>query len=121
MRRLSISNELVLIDSLLSNVSWSRWFEINGMTLPRRPRPSFDRAALAISAAVDGVGVALESTRLAERELQRGELVELGRDSFVPLEQPIHYFCYRASERKRPKVRAFRDWLCATAGVEAPE
>lgn len=116
-----LMSELVLIDSLLSEVSWSRWFDINRMTLPQRPRPSFDRAALAISAAVDGVGVALESTRLAERELQRGELIELGRDTFAPLEQAIHYFCYRTNERQRPKVRAFRNWLFSTASVDAPE
>ena len=114
----AVLQEAVLIDSLLSDVSWPRWFALNGMTLPARPRPSFDRAALAISAAVDGVGVALESSRLAERELLRGELVELGRDVFSPLEQPIHFLSYRASERQRPKVRAFRDWLYAVCGLE---
>ena len=112
---------LVLIDSLLSDIGWSRWFALNGLELPQRPRPSFDRAALAISAAVDGVGVALESVRLAERELQRGELVELGRDIFKPLEQPIHFFSYRASERQRPKVKAFREWLYATAEVHSQD
>jgi len=109
--------ELVLIDSLLSDIGWPRWFALNGLALPQRPRPSFDRAALAISAAVDGVGVALESSRLAERELQRGELVELGEGVFKPLEQAIHHLCYRASERHRPKVRIFRDWLLETAGL----
>ena len=112
--------EVVLIDSLLSDIGWSRWFTQNGLELPPRPRPSFDRAALAISAAVDGVGVALESSRLAERELQRGELVELGQGVFRPLEQAIHHLSYRASERQRPKVRIFCDWLLETAGVGTP-
>ena len=111
--------ELVLIDSLLSDIGWSRWFSLNGLDLPRRPRPSFDRAALAISAAVDGVGVALESSRLAERELQRGELVELGAGIFMPLEQPIHHLSYRSAERARPKVKTFCDWLLVTAGLGA--
>lgn len=109
--------ELVLIDSLLSDIGWSRWFALNGLTLPQRPRPSFDRAALAISAAVDGVGVALESVRLAERELQRGELVELGADTFRPLQQAIHFLSYRTSERQRPKVRIFCEWLYQIAQV----
>ena len=109
-----------IIDSLLSDIGWSRWFAQNGLELPPRPRPSFDRAALAISAAVDGVGVALESSRLAERELQRGELVELGQGVFKPLEQAIHHLSYRASERQRPKVRIFCDWLLETAGVGTP-
>ncbi len=117
----TLMTELVLIDSLLNDMSWSRWFSLNGLSLPERPRPSFDRAALAISAAVDGVGVALESTRLAERELQRGELVELGAQQFTALEQAVHFFSYRAGERQLPKVRIFRDWLLATAGVHNPE
>ena len=49
---------LILIDSQLSQVTWRDWFIFNELTLPPRPRPSFDRAALSISAAVDGMGVA---------------------------------------------------------------
>lgn len=113
--------EVVLIDSLLSDIGWPRWFALNGLALPSRPRPSFDRASLAISAAVDGVGVALESSRLAERELQRGELLELGQGVFKPLEQTIHHLSYRTGERQRPKVRIFRDWLLQTAGLSADD
>lgn len=111
--------ELVLIDSQLSEITWPQWFARNGLVLPARPRPSFDRAALSILAAVDGVGVALESSRLAERELERGELVELGLGRFLPLEQPLHFLAYRASERQLQKVRVFREWLLDTAGVQS--
>ena len=37
--------------------------------------PRFDRSFLSLSAAVDGLGVALGSTGLAERELASGRLV----------------------------------------------
>ncbi len=113
----ALLGELVLIDSQLSGISWARWFALNGIAMPQRPRPSFDRAALSISAAVDGVGVALESTRLAERELQRGELIELGAEHFMPLQQATHFLAYRANERQLPKVRSFRDWLFQAADV----
>ncbi|WP_291014904.1 LysR family transcriptional regulator, partial [Hydrogenophaga sp.] len=53
---------LVLIESQLSPVGWADWFALNGLSLPQRPRPSFDRAAMAIAAAADGLGVVLEST-----------------------------------------------------------
>jgi LysR family transcriptional regulator, glycine cleavage system transcriptional activator len=56
---------LVLIESQLSPVRWVDWFEGNGIAMPSRPRPSFDRAAMVVAAATDGLGVALESTRLA--------------------------------------------------------
>jgi LysR family glycine cleavage system transcriptional activator len=111
---------LPLIDSQLSRVTWSDWFGLNGLTMPDVQRTSFDRAALAISAAVDEMGVALESTRLAERELSRGELVELGGDTFAPLARETHFVSYRANESHVPKVKAFRTWLWAEAGLGAP-
>ncbi len=104
---------LPLIDSPLSQVGWSDWFERNGLTLPQRPRPSFDRAALVISAAADGMGIAMESARLAERELRRGELVVLGDGRFEPVRLPMHYLSVRTPEIKTERVRVFSDWLQA--------
>ncbi|AJW97363.1 LysR substrate-binding domain-containing protein [Burkholderia gladioli] len=106
---------LTLIDSQLSRIGWADWFAGNGLVLPSRARPSFDRAALALSAAVDGLGVALETTRLAERELSRGDLVVLGEDSFVPLHRATHFLSYREDERDTDKVRRFVDWLLDAA------
>lgn len=111
--------ELPLIDSQLSGVTWPQWFALNGLKLPARARPSFDRAALSISAAVDGMGVALESLRLAEREISRGELIELGQGVFLPLAEETHFVSCRASERQGKKVKAFREWLFQAAGVDA--
>ncbi|MEK6417923.1 MAG: LysR substrate-binding domain-containing protein, partial [Burkholderia gladioli] len=102
---------LTLIDSQLSRIGWADWFAGNGLVLPSRARPSFDRAALALSAAVDGLGVALETTRLAERELSRGDLVVLGEGSFVPLHRATHFLSDREDERDTDKVRRFVDWL----------
>ena len=109
--------ELPLIDSQLSRVSWAAWFERHRLKLPARPRVSFDRAALSISAAVDGMGVALESSRLAEREIARGELVEVGNDEFAPLLRETHFYSQRSNEIALDKVVAFRTWLFEQAGV----
>jgi DNA-binding transcriptional LysR family regulator len=110
---------LTLIDSQLSGLTWSDWFALNGLKFPSRPRQSFDRAALAISAAVDGMGVALETTRLAERELARGELVEMGADVFRPVARETHFLSYRVNERNTDKVRSFHEWLWEKAGLAA--
>jgi LysR family transcriptional regulator, glycine cleavage system transcriptional activator len=107
-----------LIDSQLSRVTWPDWFALNGIPLPAQRRPSFDRAALVLSAAVDGMGIALESVRLAERELARGDLIELGRDIFRPLSRETHFLSYRVTERNSEKVRTFRRWLWDKAGLE---
>jgi DNA-binding transcriptional LysR family regulator len=103
--------QLPLIDSPLSKATWADWFSLNRLQMPDAPRSSFDRAALVISAAVDQLGVALESTRLAERALKRGELVELGRREFKAIEQETHFVYFRASEESLPKIALFRDWL----------
>ena len=110
-------SSLVLIDSQLSRVTWPNWFALNQLALPERPRPSFDRAALAISAAVDGTGVAMESLRLAEREIARGELVELGAGIFESLALETHFVSCRTDERQLKKVRLFREWLFEASGV----
>ena len=65
----------VLIESETKQVRWSDWFARNGLPAPRPQGVRFDRSFLAIAAAADGLGVALESTRLAERELASGRLV----------------------------------------------
>jgi DNA-binding transcriptional LysR family regulator len=105
-----ISN-LTLIDSQLSQVTWRDWFALNDLELPQRPRPSFDRGALAISAAVDGMGVALETTRLAERELARGELVEVGPTMFKHIDRETHFLSQRANEKHVDKIKRFKEWL----------
>lgn len=110
---------LPLIESQLSQVTWRDWFMLNDMVLPARPRLSFDRGALAISAAVDEMGITLETTRFAERELARGELVEFGQASFPAIAREIHFFTQRTNERHVEKVRVFRNWLFAKAGIEA--
>lgn len=103
--------ELTLIDSPLSQVSWRDWFVLNGLELPQRARQSFDRGALSVSAAVDGMGVALETTRLAEREMARGDLVEAGRTVFKHINREMHFFSQRSNEKQVDKIRRFRDWL----------
>src|SRR5260370_24657340 len=76
---LSLEQQIVdftLIDSQLSSGTWRDWFTLNGLEFPNKPRPSFDRGALAISAAVDGMGTPLQTTRLPDRELPPSNLTD---------------------------------------------
>lgn len=109
---------LALIDSKLGRVMWPTWFNLNNMNLPSAPRASFDRAALVIAAAVDGLGVALESTRLAEKELARGNLIDLAEHEFSPIEQETHFAYFRSNEQQLEKIKVFKNWLYEEAGVE---
>jgi DNA-binding transcriptional LysR family regulator len=72
---------------------------------------------MAIAAAVDGMGVALESTRLAAREIERGELVVLGADCWPALVRQVHFMSVRQTDRARSATLAFVLWMQAQAGL----
>jgi DNA-binding transcriptional LysR family regulator len=103
---------LTLIESSVSPVRWSDWFQLNNLAMPvQQAHPSFDRGALAISAACQGLGVALESRRFALDELARGELVELGQGRLKAIRRPMHFLCYRDGHKSAGPITAFRNWL----------
>lgn len=112
---------MLLIQSDRKQVRWPDWFAGNGVEPP--PQQSgmrFDRSFLAIAAAVDGLGIALESTRLAERELAAGKLVAPLRSAASNIDYVGHYLaCPQNGLRRRP-VRAFAAWLCAELGEPIP-
>src|SRR3546814_14573577 len=45
-------DNLTLIESQFSKITWANWFSLNKLTMPGRPQPSFDRALLAESAEI---------------------------------------------------------------------
>lgn len=100
-----------LIESQLNPVRWADWFQLNGGRPPDKAGPSFDRGALAIAAAVDGLGIALETTRFAQTELERGDLAIIDGPGFRPIERETHFICYRQGDRDNPPLLAFRGWL----------
>lgn len=108
---------LPLIESRLNPVHWADWCRIHRVRLPPAARPSFDRGSMAIAAAVDGVGVVLETVRFAEAELARGELVLLDGPGFRRIERETHFMCWRRAERDQPGLLAFRAWLVAQLAI----
>jgi LysR family glycine cleavage system transcriptional activator len=99
-----------LIHSEATLVGWDDWV---------RPKPSlklnlkrglhFDRSFMSIGAAVDGLGVCLESLLLAQREIEMGQLVmPFGPDGLTLLG---HNVAYLASMADLAKIKAFQNWL----------
>ena len=112
-----LMSKLTLIESTLNHHTWEQWFEINRLKNLSTRKMSFDRAALSVSAAVDGIGAVLESVRFAERELARGELVELGKGIFLPTTDRTHFLSYRSNAKNSQKIKLFKEWICIKAGV----
>jgi LysR family transcriptional regulator, glycine cleavage system transcriptional activator len=108
----------VLIESETKQVRWSDWFARNGLPAPRPQGVRFDRSFLAIAAAVDGLGVTLESTRLAERELASGRLVRPLAGQAEDVRYVGHHLVFPRSTRQRHSLRLFTRWLGTELGLK---
>lgn len=107
-----------LIESDNKRVRWPDWFAANGIVAPEPHGPRFDRSFLSLSAAMDGLGVALESTRLAERELAAGRLVR-------PLQGACEDVAYTGHWLVVPRVKLYSrsvvllmQWLGKELGID---
>ncbi|MCB1954051.1 MAG: transcriptional regulator GcvA [Rhodocyclaceae bacterium] len=100
----------MLIHSVRCLVTWRDWMRQHRKVrfdISRGLR--FDRSFMSISAAVDGLGVCLESLLLVERELESGTLVApLGRTG---TRIQAYTFNVQKSKVDLPKIRSFQHWL----------
>jgi LysR family transcriptional regulator, glycine cleavage system transcriptional activator len=85
---------------------------VSGAKLVRSDRTySFDRSFLAIAMASSGLGVTLESTLLAGREIATGKLVAPLEGRSVDVCYVGHYLTFPRASRQRRAVRAFAEWI----------
>jgi LysR family glycine cleavage system transcriptional activator len=107
-----------LIESDNKKIRWDAWFAANNIPAPPPNGPRFDRSFLAIAAAVDGLGVTLESLRLAERELASARLVQ----PLLGLAQDVryigHWLVFPPGKERLPVLMRFVEWLGAELGLE---
>jgi LysR family glycine cleavage system transcriptional activator len=99
-----------LIHGEINILGWRDWSRRNRrarLDLDRGPR--FDRSFMAIRAAVDGLGVCLDSMLLAEQELRSGQLVVVLPETAMTVRG--HGFISLRSKANAPKVGEFRAWL----------
>jgi LysR family glycine cleavage system transcriptional activator len=106
-----------LIHSVKSQAQWPYWFSLSNISPPNRwKRVFFDRSHMAIDAACDAFGIALESNLMMWRELRDGRLV-------CPVKAPPQIrlttqwiVCPRDHLRQK-KVRLFLEWLRKEAAI----
>ena len=104
--------------SSFSPVRWSDWFALNELPLPKSPNgPSFDRGSLVVAAAVQGLGVALETLRFAQIEVDAGSLIRFGGERFRSIHREMHFLCCRTRDQNTPKIQGFCDWILAEAAM----
>jgi DNA-binding transcriptional LysR family regulator len=106
-----------LIQSTVSVVQWTDWLAKQGLAeSPEGFALRFDRAQLSLDAAVQGLGIALESTTIAAQIIASGALVPVFKEAQVMSIQG-HFMVYPERHAKRSQVAAFLEWL----RVEADE
>lgn len=111
--------DVPLIQSNVNVVQWIDWFgAFSSQRPPERFSLRFDRAQMAMDAAILGLGVALESATMAGRHLQEGQLRPVfGFEKSVRVK--AHFAVYPARHGQRAPVEAFLAWLHAEAARAA--
>ncbi len=108
-----------LIQSTVNLVQWPAWFASRNLIgMPERFVFRFDRASMSLEAAVQGLGIALESDRLASQHIEAGRL----RPVFHPawsLAIKAHFMVYPERHARRVEVARFVAWIKEQVGVVA--
>ncbi|MGK0284443.1 MAG: LysR family glycine cleavage system transcriptional activator [Patiriisocius sp.] len=100
-----------LIESELSDYSWSSWLSANHIGTSNFSRLKFDNIMLALQAAASGLGIALEGEFLASEELAAGRLVVPPALRGLIARKSLRNFIVPETQAKAEKILIFRDWL----------
>jgi len=98
-------------EAWISWAPWLKWARVSGIEPTRGLH--FNDGAVALQAAVDGLGVAIGRTALVSNDLRDGRLVE----PFPGARRPADFAYYVVAPEAtadQPKVRAFMDWVVET-------
>ena len=109
-----------LIESSVNVVQWPDWFDLHcGPQQSQRMALRFDRAMMSMDAAVQSLGVALESTTLAQGHIAQGRLKPVF-DRPLCIEVEAHFVVYPPRHASRSEVTSFLEWLKEQQGQPAP-
>ena len=93
-------------------LTWTDYLrQVAGSNIKARHELWFDRSTMAIDAAVEGLGVVLESELLAADELKKGTLVAPFDHRSMEVETVTYYLVRSAEAKGRSHVTAFEAWL----------
>ena len=108
-----------LIHSLRCVVSWEQWAARHAPMVSLHPRGlQFDRAHLALAAAIDGLGLVLESTLQAQEFLRSGRLVMPFGERGLPV--VAHRIVFRREDQSNPDISAFVGWVTRALAQAGP-
>jgi len=92
---------------------WTTWFQRLGIKARPKPRLRFEEIGLAITAAMEGGGVALGRSLLVHDALKDGRLIRPLGDGWTLPSAKVHLARWPAAMSRDARLRAFVDWLAA--------
>ena len=105
----------MLLHTSTNSDDWRQWLTAAGLPsdISKQPGITFDLILMTVQAAIDGIGVAMGRTSYVQDDIAKGRLV-------VPFKiaLPVDAGFYLVSPEgvaEPPKLRAFRQWLIASA------
>ena len=103
--------ELPLIQSVVNVLQWRDWFKSrNRDFVPARFAYKFHRTAMALEAAVQGLGVAFDSASMANQLLKEGKLKPVFKPSWG-IKTQAHFMVCPPKHLYRPEVKNFIAWV----------
>ncbi|HUR43475.1 MAG TPA: LysR substrate-binding domain-containing protein [Aestuariivirga sp.] len=106
------------ITSQSSPDEWAQWFRYIGFSgKPPQHTIEFDSRALALEAAMDGLGVAMGRTPYMDRALAAGRLVRFNKR--ILWTGQCYFLAMTESAMRSKAARSFADWLVGQAGEKA--
>lgn len=103
--------QVPLIQSTVSVVQWADWFAMHQpIRKPERFALRFDRAHMALDAAAQGLGVALESAVIGGEHIRAGRLQPVF-DPVWAIPVQAHFVVYPERHGYRSEVAQFLEWL----------
>lgn len=103
--------DLPLIQSAVNVVQWRDWFISRGINFaPTRFAYRFDRTAMALEAAVQGLGVAFDSTSIGSPHIKSGKLKPVFDEEWC-LKVHAHFMVVPNRYLQRPEVMKFIQWV----------
>ena len=106
-RPADLANQVLLHDD--NRTEWAMWLRLAGASeVDAAHGPVFTDVSLMIEAAVNGQGVALARSVLADIELREGRLIRLFRQTLHT--DQAYYLVYPPAHAERPEIQSFCEW-----------
>jgi LysR family glycine cleavage system transcriptional activator len=109
----------VLLHTTTNNDDWRQWMTAAGLPsdLSKQPGITFDLILMTVQAAIDGIGVAMGRTSYVQDDIAKGRLV-VPFNIALPSDAGF-YLVSPEGAAESPKLKAFRQWLVASAKNKA--